>query len=99
MVGSRYSCLRPSGWYHIAMGIKSKAPNRPSPARRVATWKYLWERPESGRRQVYVEGSRLPASSVWISMSVNGDSRERAAENWDLPLEAIDEIIRYCEAN
>jgi len=26
-------------------------------------------------------------------------SREDAADNWDLPLAAIDEVVRYCESH
>ena len=32
-------------------------------------------------------------------MQVNHMTPEEAAENWDLPIEAIHEIIRYCQAN
>jgi len=32
-------------------------------------------------------------------MLINELNREEAAENFDLPIGAIDEIIRYCEAN
>ncbi len=32
-------------------------------------------------------------------MQVNEDTPEEAAQNWDLPLEAIDDIVRYCESH
>jgi len=32
-------------------------------------------------------------------MLTNCRSREEAADNWDLPIEAVDEIIRHCELN
>ena len=32
-------------------------------------------------------------------MLVNRLSREQAADNWDLPVEAVDEIVVYCEPN
>src|ERR1051325_3014815 len=62
-------------------------------------WKYLELRPESSKRQLYVKGSRLRAATVWIDMDVNSMTPEKAASNFDLPVAAIDEIIRYCEAN
>ncbi len=62
-------------------------------------WKYLAPRPSSGRKQLYYKGRRLPAFRVWMDMQVNGRTPQEAAENWDLPLEAVQEAIRYCELN
>jgi uncharacterized protein (DUF433 family) len=56
-------------------------------------------RPHPWRRQFYVKGRRLLASTVWQDMLVNELKSEEAADNFDLPSSAIDEIIRYCEAN
>ncbi len=69
------------------------------PKRESLGWKYLEARPESSKRQMYVKGSRLRAATVWIDIDVNGMTREKAALNFDLPVAAIDEIVRYCEAN
>lgn len=63
------------------------------------TWKFLVERPHKWRRQLYVKGRRLRAFNVWMEMLVNDQSRQEAADNWSLPLDAIDEIIEYCEQN
>jgi predicted DNA-binding protein YlxM (UPF0122 family) len=41
----------------------------------------------------------MRASTVWQDMLVNKLNTEEAAENFNLPLDAIHEIIRYCEAN
>jgi uncharacterized protein (DUF433 family) len=65
----------------------------------AAGWKYLVEIAHPWRQQLFVKGRRLRASTVWNGMSVNKLSREEAADNWDLPVEAIDEVISYCEAN
>lgn len=62
-------------------------------------WKYLASRPESWKRQLFVKGRRLTAANVWFDMFANQQTPQEAAENWNLPLEAIEEIIRYCEAN
>jgi hypothetical protein len=64
---------------------------------RKADWTYLVERPHAWRRQRYVKGRRLQASTVWMDMLSNDLSRDEAADNWDLPTTAIDEIVRYCE--
>ncbi|MGK7895432.1 MAG: hypothetical protein AB4372_17885 [Xenococcus sp. (in: cyanobacteria)] len=62
-------------------------------------WKYLETRPESWRKQLYLQGKKLRANTVWSDMLVNGDSVEETADNWDLPVEAVEEVIRYCETH
>jgi hypothetical protein len=62
-------------------------------------WKYLVARPHPWRRQLYVKGRKLPAFNVWVDMEANGMTLEEAADSWDLPLEAIEEIVRYCESH
>ncbi len=62
-------------------------------------WQYLVTRPHPWRRQLYIKGRKLLASTVWQDMMVNEMSPEQAAENWDLPLRAIYEVIRYCESH
>lgn len=62
-------------------------------------WVYLVTRPHPWRRQLYVKGRRLRASSVWSDMITNDMSIDEAADDWDLPVEAVEEIINYCEAN
>jgi hypothetical protein len=62
-------------------------------------WKYLVARPHPWRRQLFVKGRKLRAFTVWMDMQANRMSPEDAVENWDLPLEAIEEIIRYCESH
>ncbi|MGA9379773.1 MAG: DUF1778 domain-containing protein, partial [Phormidium sp.] len=51
------------------------------------------------RRQLYIKGHKLLASTVWQDAIANQMSPEQAAENWDLPLPAIYEVIRYCESH
>ena len=60
---------------------------------------YLVSRPHPWRRQLYVKGRRMLANTVWQDMQLNNLSPEAAAENFALPIAAIHEIIRYCEAN
>ena len=62
-------------------------------------WQYLEQRPDSWRKQLYLKGRRLRASNVWTDMIVNEMTPEEAADNWDLPLEAIKESIEYCETH
>lgn len=64
-----------------------------------ARWQYLVERPHPWRRQLYIKGRKLLASTVWQDMLVNEMSPEEAADNWNLPLAAIREVIQYCESH
>ena len=62
-------------------------------------WTYLVERPHSWKKQLFVKGRRLTASQVYLDMQANGLTSYEAAENWDLPFKAIEEVVRYCEQN
>jgi hypothetical protein len=68
-------------------------------ATRFSRWKYLTEIPHPWKKQLYIKGTKLPAAVIWTAMVVNKLTREEAATNWDLPLEVIDEVVEYCEAN
>lgn len=65
----------------------------------LSKWKYLAPRSHPWRKQLYLKGRRLKAADVWSAMLVNGFTKEETALNWDLPLEAIEEISQYCEEN
>lgn len=62
-------------------------------------WQYLECRPHSWRQQLYLKGKRIKASVIYSDMIVNEETPEEAAENWDLPLAAIEEVIDYCETH
>lgn len=68
-------------------------------ARTGGHWRWLLERPHPWRRQLWVKGRKLLASAVWLDALTNGMSASEAAESWDLPLQACEEIFAYCEAN
>jgi hypothetical protein len=68
-------------------------------ARAGGHWRWLLERPHPWRRQLWVKGRKLLASAVWLDALTNGMGPREAAENWDLPLQACEEIFAYCEAN
>ncbi|MEG4029036.1 MULTISPECIES: hypothetical protein [unclassified Microcoleus] len=65
----------------------------------IENWQYLIARPHAWRKQLYIKGRKLLASTIWRDMTANWMSPEQAAENWDLPLSAIYEVIDYCENN
>jgi hypothetical protein len=65
----------------------------------IEDWQYLVTRPHPWRRQLYIKGRKLLASTVWQDLILNNMSPEQSAENWDLPLPSIYEVIRYCESH
>ena len=69
------------------------------PDTQAETWQYLVSRPHPWRTQLYVKGRKLLASTVWQDLKVNGMTVADAAENWNLPIAAIHEAVRYCESH
>lgn len=66
---------------------------------RAEGWSYLVARPHPWRGQLYVKGRKLRAYTVWQDMQTNQLTPQEAADNWELPVAAVDEIRRYCESN
>ena len=62
-------------------------------------WQYLEHRPHPWRQQLYIKGKRIKASVIYSDMIVNNETPAEAAENWDLPLAAIEELIEYCQSH
>ena len=65
----------------------------------IENWQYLVARPHAWRKQLYIKGRKLLASTICRDMTANQMSPEQAAENWDLPLSAIYEAINYCQSH
>lgn len=61
------------------------------------TW--LVERPHAWRRQLWVKGRRMTAGDLARTVEIEGWTIERAANEYDLPIEAIVEARRYLAAN
>lgn len=62
-------------------------------------WQYLESRPHPWRKQLYIKGKRIKASVIYSDLIVNSMTLDEAAFNWDLPKEAITEVIEYCQTN
>lgn len=62
-------------------------------------WQYLVARPHAWRKQLYIKGRKILASTIWQDMQANQMSPEQVAENWELPLSVVSEVIRYCESH
>jgi uncharacterized protein (DUF433 family) len=62
-------------------------------------WQWLVERDHPWRRQLWIKGRRLTAGDLARTMEIEGWSAERAADEFDLPVEAVEEAQRYIAAN
>ncbi len=65
----------------------------------LTRWQYLEKRPHPWRQQLYFKGKKLKAFDVWMDMMVNRETPQQAAENWDLPKDAVMEAIEYCQTH
>jgi hypothetical protein len=63
------------------------------------SYRYLVEREHPWRRQMSFKGHRLTAATVWADMVANGHTAEQAAEQWELPVAAIEEAVAWCESH
>jgi hypothetical protein len=68
----------------------------PGLERPARSWQWLVSREHPWRRQLWVKGRKTLASTIWGQMRASRLTAEQAAEDWDLPLEAIAEIEAYC---
>jgi uncharacterized protein (DUF433 family) len=64
-------------------------------------WKYLEPRPGSFYRQLFIKGRRIRARTLYgLYMSEDDPwTPEFIAGQYDLPLEAVQEAIAYCQSN
>jgi uncharacterized protein (DUF433 family) len=58
-------------------------------------YKYLEARPDSWRKQLYLKERNMTVWQVVGRMQAHGDSSAEAAEQFDLPLEAVLEAVDY----
>jgi uncharacterized protein (DUF433 family) len=60
-------------------------------------WTWLVKREHPWRRQLWIKGRNMTAGSVASNAATNGWSPERTADEFNLPVEAVLEAIRYAE--
>ncbi|MEO0536729.1 MAG: hypothetical protein AAF215_23065 [Cyanobacteria bacterium P01_A01_bin.123] len=65
----------------------------------IEDWQFLVYRPHPWRKQLSIKGRKLLAATLWQDMLANQMTLEQAAENWGLPLAAIQEAVQYCETH
>ena len=65
------------------------------------TWKYLAPNPKSAYKQLFIQGRRIRARTLYgMYMSAEEPmAPEEIAREYDLPVEAVKEAIAYCQSN
>ena len=77
-------------WYNLTMNPSTST-----------TWQYLAANPNSCYKQLFVKGTRIRAR-VLYGMFMSADepmTPEEIAAEFNLPLQAVQEAIAYCQAN
>lgn len=64
-------------------------------------WRYLAPNPKSSYRQLFIAGTRIRARTLYGAyMSAEEPmTPEEIADDYDLPLEAVQEAIAYCDTD
>lgn len=65
------------------------------------TWKYLERRPGSSYQQLAIKGKRIFAWTLYCEFMSAKEPRtpEQLAEDWGVPLEAVQEAIAYGQSD
>jgi len=63
------------------------------------SYQYLVSRPHPWRKQLFIKGRNMTVAHLIYSIRTNKLSPEEAAQNYDLPLEAIEEAMQYYALN
>jgi uncharacterized protein (DUF433 family)/predicted HTH domain antitoxin len=66
---------------------------------RFSHYRYLTERPETGRRQLYLTGRNVTVGQLVYTMRANDLDAEAAAQDMELPLEQVKEALAYYETH
>ena len=64
-------------------------------------WKYLERRPGSSYQQLCIKGKRIWARTLYCQSMSEKEPRTptQFAEDWGVPLEAVQEAIEYCQSD
>lgn len=65
----------------------------------VPPWQHLVARPHPWRRQLHLKGRNLTVRQLLGTVKANKLSPEQAARDLDLPVEAVEEALRYAADN
>ncbi len=60
-------------------------------------WQWLVRRDHPWRRQLWIKGRSIPAGTLARTAEIEGWTPEETAEQFDLPVEAVFEAVRYAD--
>jgi uncharacterized protein (DUF433 family) len=65
------------------------------------TWKYLAPNPKSAYKQLFIQGTRIRARTLYgmYMSSEEPMTPEEIACEYDVPVDAVKEAIAYCQSN
>ena len=63
------------------------------------TWPNLEPRSDLGRKQLYIKGRKLPAGFLWGEVRQESRSVQEVADDWDLPIDVVEEAVRYGDSH
>ena len=63
----------------------------------TSQWRWLVSRPQGWRRQLWIKGRRIAAGDLARTMEIEGWDPQRAAAEFDLPLDAVIESQAYLQ--
>lgn len=62
-------------------------------------WRYLETNPKSWRKQLFIKGTNIKASSIWLDFLLESFTPEELADDRDISVESVKEAIKYCNEN
>jgi uncharacterized protein (DUF433 family) len=65
----------------------------------VESWKHLVRRNHPWRKQLYIKGRNMTVRQLLSTVTPSGFTDEEAANDLDLPVEAIREALAYAQEN
>jgi uncharacterized protein (DUF433 family) len=67
----------------------------------TSTWKHLAPNPKSAYKQLFIMGRRIRARTLYGHYMSDSEpmTAEEIAREYDLPLEAVQEAIAYCQTD
>ncbi len=63
----------------------------------VEGWRHLMPHPESSYKQLYLKGRNITVGNIVYTMRANKWTPAEVAYQYDLPIEQVEEAIRYYE--
>ena len=64
------------------------------------SWKYLAPKPKSHYRQLFIKDRWVAARTLYgQAVGENARTQNQLATDFNLPLEAVDEALAYCQMN